>query len=408
MLVKLAFRNIFRNKKRSILSMLTVIVGVMGMILAYGLARGVEETTIRVDMETDFGHLRVMHKKYKEDESNFPLELQVQKPNQVINAVQKKWPGTVAFERIVFKVDLSDGQHSLRCRGVALSPDAAEKVYGFSKYGMKKNKLLDNENSIYIGSELAKTFEKKAGDTLTLVVRTRAGSLNALDFKIRDVIASGNMLVDGNSIYMSMKVGRKLLQMSKGSTDVIVWFRNKTNSIAAAAMVKGISADNYARTWQNKYQDIIELQKADRMFYNVLIAIIMLVAAIGIANTLLMSGYERQGEIGMMMAQGLQNNRIIQLFAAEATFLGLFGSLFGVLLGAPMAYYYQAKGIPIPGGTEMLEGTTMSISTTIYFSVSLELILFSVALGVGISILGSLWPAWRFTRLEPIEALTKG
>ncbi|HAA56683.1 MAG TPA: hypothetical protein DCE42_18100, partial [Myxococcales bacterium] len=83
MLLKMAFRNVFRNKKRSFLSMLTVIVGVMGMISAYGLARGVEDTIIRVDVDTDFGHLRVMHKAYNKDKANFPLELQVQKPKQV-------------------------------------------------------------------------------------------------------------------------------------------------------------------------------------------------------------------------------------------------------------------------------------------------------------------------------------
>ncbi len=408
MLIKLAFRNMFRNKKRSVLSMITVIVGVMGMILAYGLARGVEETTIRVDMETDFGHLRVMNQKYKEDEANLPLDLPVHQPSTIIQQIQRTWPDAVAFPRVIFKVDLSDGQHSLRCRGVALPPEAAEKVYRFSQYGQRKVKLAENENSIYLGAELAKTFGKKVGQRLTLLVRTRAGSMNALDYRIRDIIATGNMLVDGNTVLMSLRTGRKLLQMPTGATDVIAWFPNKEDSVQAASLVRKISSQNYPRTWQHKYQDIIELQKADRMFYNALIAIIMLVAAIGIANTLLMSGYERQGEIGMMMAQGMQTHRIIQLFAAEAGFLGLFGSLFGLLLGAPLAFYFQSNGISIPGGAEMMEGTTMSISTTIYFSVNAQLLLFSVVLGVGISVLGSLWPAWRFTRLKPIEALTKG
>lgn len=407
MLTKLAFRNIFRNTKRSLLSMLTVIVGVFGMIMAYGLARGVEETTIRIDMETDFGHLRIMHKKYKKDELNLPLELQVQKPKAIIRSLQKKWPGALAFERLIFPVDISNGEHSLRCRGVALPPNAAEKAYQFSKYGIKKLKLPKNKNSIYLGSELAKTFEKKPGDSLTLLVRTPAGSLNAIRFEIRDVIASGNMLVDGNSVYMSMQSGRKLLQMPSGSTDVIVKLPNKNDSIAAAAWIQTISQQNYARTWQNKFQDIIELQKADRMFYDALLFIIMMVAGIGVANTLLMSGYERQSEIGMMMAQGMRTPKIIQMFAYEAAFLGLFGSLMGVLLGAPLALYLQAHGIPIPGGAEMLEGAKMSISSTIYFSVNAQLILLSVAAGVGISMLGSLWPAWRFTRLKPIEALTK-
>lgn len=406
MLLKMAFRNVFRNKKRSFLSMLTVIVGVMGMISAYGLARGVEDTIIRVDVDTDFGHLRVMHKAYNKDKANFPLELQVQKPKQVIQAIKKKFPNAVAFERILFAVDLGDGLHSVRCRGIALPAKAAEKAYSFKQYTQKKRLLVDGENSIYLGAELAKLFEKKVGEAVTLLVRTSSGSLNALDFTIRDIIRTGNLLVDSNTLYMSLKTGRDLLQMPKGSTDVIVRLPKETQSVAAAAAVSGISSDNFARTWQHKMQEIIELQKIDRQFYNFLIALIMFVAAIGIANTMLMSGYERHGEIGMMMAQGMRSAAIMKMFAIEAFFLGLFGSLIGGAIGSSIALYFQAYGMPLPGGNEIAEGASMTISTTIYFSVSAQLIIMSFVIGVVISVLGSLWPAWRFTRMKPLEVMT--
>lgn len=405
MLVKLAFRNLFRNVKRSILSVMTIIVGVMGLIMAYGMVRGVEDTFIRVDIDTDFGHLRVMHKDYTKEEENMPLDIQVQKPKQVVQALQKKWPTATVFQRIVFATDLSDGVNTLRCRGVALPADAAEKAYKFAQYTSKKTKLVKGENSIYMGADLAKTFKKKVGDRITLVVRTRAGSINALDFTIRDVLSVGNMLVDSMSIYMSMETGRKLLQMKQGATDVIARLPGRKDAKAAAALAGTVSPQNFPRTWRHKAQEIIDLQQLRRKIFNIMIGLILLVASIGIANTLLMSGYERRGEIGMMMAQGMRTKSIMSMFAMEAGALGLFGSLVGAAIGSAGALYFQTYGFQIPAGTGYEEVTTMSVASTIYFLFSIDLAIIAVVIGVVVSVLGSLWPAWRITRLEPRDVL---
>lgn len=405
MLLKLAIRNIFRSKKRTILSIVTVIVGVMGLIMAYGLVRGVEDTFIRVDIDTDFGHLRVMHKDYLKEEENFPLDLQVQKADAIQKAIQAKWPKAIVFPRIAFTAELGDGENTLRCRGVALPVDAAEKAFKFSQFAQKKTKLVKGENSIYIGSALAKTFKKKVGDTLTIVARTRSGSINAIDFKIRDILYVGNMLVDSMSVYMSMETGRKLLEMPKGATDITVRLPKRSLSVAAASLAQSFSKQNFPRTWQHKGQEIIDLQKVRRKLFNVILFVILLIAAIGIANTLLMSGYERRGEIGMMMAQGMQSSRIMRLFALEAAALGLLGSLIGAVLGSAGALYLEAYGFRLPKNTGYEEVTTMSVADTIYFSFSIDLVIIAVSIGVIISVLGSLWPAWRITRLETREVL---
>ncbi len=405
MLTKLAFRNLFRNFKRTILSVLTVVVGVMGLIMAYGMVRGVEDTFIRVDIDTDFGHLRVMKKGYLKEEENMPLDILVQEPQKTVQAIQKKWPKATVFQRIIFTAELGDGVNTIRCRGIALPAEAAEKAYRFSQYARKKRKLVKGENSLYIGADLAKTFKKEVGDRLTLVVRTQAGSLNALDFTIRDVLSVGNMLVDSMSIYVSMETGRKLLQMPKGAVDVIARLPSRKDSVAAAAVAGSVSSKNFPRTWQHKAQEIIDLQQMRRKIFNIMIALILLVAAIGIANTLLMSGYERRGEIGLMMAQGMRSGWIMRMFAMEAGALGLFGSLVGAAIGSAGALYFKAYGFTIPAGTGYEEVTTMSVASTIYFSFSVDLVITAIIVGVVVSVLGSLWPAWRITRLEPRDVL---
>ncbi|HAA57626.1 MAG TPA: hypothetical protein DCE42_22860, partial [Myxococcales bacterium] len=80
--------------------------------------------------------------------------------------------------------------------------------------------------------------------------------------------------------------------------------------------------------------------------------------------------------------------------------------LIGGAIGSSIALYFQAYGMPLPGGNEIAEGASMTISTTIYFSVSAQLIIMSFVIGVVISVLGSLWPAWRFTRMKPLEVMT--
>ena len=418
-LFKIARRNLFRNTRRSVITMVTVVVGVMGFILSSGLVRGVEDSFVRMEIETEFAHLRIMGENYLKKEEDFPLDIRVKKPEAIRAAIQKKWPKAIAAPRIVFSVDVSNGYDMLKVRGIAIDAKAGEAAFKFSKYGTKKGRLLSDKNVMYMGADLAKTFGKKPGDTLTLKARDKDGSINAVDFEILDTIYMNNSLVDKFSVYMSLAAGRRFLSMPKEVTDIVVRLPSRKLSGAVSAFVKTNFAKTQdvmkgkkkptilAQTWQERTAMIIELNKVRRKMMNFIVFVILIIAAAGIANTMLMSGFERKGEIGMMQAMGMRGKEIIKLFAIEAGVLGFIASVIGAIMGSGFTYYLQVYGLSIGSKMDSMGGdaTSMGMMNVMYFVLSPTSIVVGIIVGVIVSMLSSLWPAWRITRLDPKDTL---
>ena len=411
-LLKLATLNIFRNTKRSILTMTTVFVGVFGFIMASGMVNGVEQTYVRIEIDTETAHLRVMHKRYLSEEENFPLDLLLPQQRAVHSVIKKGWPTALVVPRIIFSAQLGDGEQALGARGVAIDSALAEKAFSLSRYSSSKKPLPETGKWIFVGSIIAKSFKKKIGDTLTIESRTRDGSMNADDYQIAGVISTGNMIIDGGSFYIPLKSARDLLRMPTGLTDVVVKLPKKQDALLVSTRLQKQFGAVQAQTWQDKTRTIFELNKIRRQMFNVLISIILIVAAAGMANTVLMSAFERKGEIGMMMALGMPEGRIVRLFTAEAGMLGLIGSVFGALCGGSWAYYLQVYGWDISAMVEKTYGATgqttgLSVASFIFFDISFSTILMGIFLGVFVSLLASLWPAWRTTRFDPREVLAR-
>ena len=407
LLLKLAVRNVFRNVRRTLISAITVIVGTMALVAAYGLILGTEETINSVDIKTNTGHLRVFRKGYQKEEESFPLNIVADQPEKVMASIKKKWPTSLVFKRIVFSAKVIDGPFSLPARGNVI-PQKASKRFTFLQ---SNGKLMpDDGNVIFVGYSLAKVFKKKVGDTITLQARTRTGSYNANDFRIAGIFNAGNPLIDGATIFLPEKSGRRFLEMPKAATEVIAFLPHRDDSLAAASLISSVTAKNHPFTWQDRAKDLEQTNNIRKKMFNFLILILMLVAAAGLANTILIAGYERKGEVGMMLAMGYQRSRIIALFALEASFIGLLGGVIGTFLGSGITLYYQYNGLDISAKMEAIASspTAMSSANILYFQLSPTIVIVGVLLGVFTAVLAALWPASRITRLEPREILAGG
>lgn len=408
--IKMAVRNLFRNTRRSLLTIITIFVGVLGFIASSALVRGIEQSFIRIEIATDIGHLRIFRKGYLKEEENFPLDIVVKEPQKIEQALKNKFPTAVITKRIMFSAQLSDTRRNLHVRALAVDPETAETSFQFSKYASPQQKLPLSGNVIYMGVNLAESFQKKSGDTITVLARTQAGSINAIDFKILATLSMGNFLVDANTIYMPLQTGRSLLAMKTDITDMVVFLPSKHLSEPAAAVVANVAKQDFGQTWQDKTSVIIELNSVRRKMLGFLIVIILLVAAVGTANTILMSGFERRGEIGMMMAMGLQESRIIRMFTIEASILGVVGSVLGTLVGSALSLYYQIHGLDLSKQMSSIGGSTngsssMSMASIIFFELTPTMVIQGLILGTIVATIAALWPAYKITRFEPREVL---
>lgn len=192
-----------------------------------------------------------------------------------------------------------------------------------------------------------------------------------------------NSFINVTDIAVSLKDHSKLQQVSENYTQSK--FENKTSVL----------------TWKDfgaNYINVVELRK--RMI-NVLSIFILLIAAVGIINTMLMSMVERKREIGNLMALGVRRNQIVRLFLIEGGLLGFFGGLVAAFIGSIILYYGQTVGIPM----DMSKLGDVPIAGRLYFYLNFLDVLRYFLLGTGIAALATLYPAIKTSRLEPAVAL---
>ncbi|MGO8759181.1 MAG: ABC transporter permease [Terracidiphilus sp.] len=400
----LAFRNVFRNRRRTLMTLLMVGGGVAGLLLAGGyfafMTDGLRESTIR----NGLGHIQIFSAEhFKRDEVRV-LDTGIDNWQQVAATVASAEHVRGVAPRIEFYGMVSNGQKSSIYMGSAVDP-VAERSLGFSANLVSGHDLDAQPGAdvqALIGTGLAKSMNVKVGDGLTLLAVTSDGALNGIDVQIAGIVQSGVAEMDARYIRIPLGAAQRLLQSDR-VTNLVVGLDATANTDRAYAeltpllnrlpqqmeMKKWIDLATYYKQVRNLFDGIF-------LFMGVIVFFMVLMSSV---NTLLMSMFERTREIGTMLAMGTPNVWIVGLFMAEAALLGLLGAAIGVAGGNLLGLLVNALNFrmpPPPGYTvgilfHVLRVPGVMVGSSILVTVSL--------------VLASILPAIRASRLRITEAL---
>lgn len=272
---------------------------------------------------------------------------------------------------------------------------------------------LANRNypaDILIGAGLAKTLDVKIGEDLLLTVSPRGGGrAEGAKFIVSGIFRTGVNEVDSGMVYIPLKSAQKLLHLGRAVTQVAVLV-DTLEQTAQVQRALSLALANHKGLeilpWQVALKELYDAIVLDDGGMYVFLAIIFVVVVIGIFNTVLMSVLERTKEFGVMMALGTSGGRLFLIVACEAVLLGLVAAGVGLALGYALHSWVATVGIDISTLIgEDLEMAGISFSGRIYSKLPLAVALrwtFSVVVVV---LLSALYPAYRATRLEPVEAM---
>jgi putative ABC transport system permease protein len=400
----LAFRNVFRNRRRTVLTLLMVGGGVAGLILAGGyfafMIHGLRESTIR----NGLGHIQIFTAEHFRRDEVRVLDTGVddwQHVAQIVNTVPHV---RGVAPRIEFYGMVSNGQKSSVFMGSAVDPDA-ERSLGFDTNIVSGRNLSGkpgHDVEALIGSGLAKSMNVKVGDGLTLLAVTSDGALNGVDVEIAGIVQTGVAEMDARYLRITLSSAQRLLQSNR-VTNLVVGLDTTDDTDAAAAALEprlnGLPQQMVLKKWielATYYKQVRVLFNGIFLFMGIIVFFMVLMSSV---NTLLMAMFERTREVGTMLAMGTPRRWVVALFMCEAALLGVLGAGLGALGGHLMGALLNVSGLHLPPPP----GYTTSISFRVLHEAGTTI--GSVILVIVSLVIASILPAIRASRLQIVEAL---
>ena len=400
----LAFRNVFRNRRRTVMTLLMVGCGVAGLLLVGGffafMFQGLRESTIHDGL----GHIQIFTAEHFNRDEVHVLDAGIDDWRKAAASVQSVDHVRGVAPRIEFYGMLSNGVKSSVFMGSAVDPSAERKM-GFSPRlaaGRDLNESSSGDAEALIGTGVARSMNVKLGDGLTILAVTADGALNGIDVQVVGIVNTGFKEIDDRYLCIALPEAQRLLQ-SQRITNLVVGLdeTDNTDKVAAAFLprLSGISQPMVLRKWIDLaayYKQVRTLFSGIFVFLGVIVFVMVLMASV---NTLMMTMFERTREIGTMLAMGTPRAWIIALFMLEAMLTGILGAVAGLIGGNLLGMLLNASGLHLPPPP----GTTVEM----YFRVlHVPILMIGSSLLVILSLaLASIVPAIRASRMQIAEAL---
>jgi putative ABC transport system permease protein len=399
-LVRLAVRNVGRHRARTALVVGAVAFGVAGLILAGGFVQDIFRQLGEALIRSQSGHLQIARKGFFEQGTRFPEKYLIPKPAEVAAQAAQHVRAHVVMGRLAFSGLLGNGTADLPIVGEGVEPEKEAQLASFVT--MVAGRALEEQDryTAVIGQGLAESLRLDAGSRAVLLASTTEGALNTLDLEIVGVFQSFSKDYDARAVRVPLAAAQELLGVNGANTLVVLLVETSDTRRAAAALdAVAASGGLEVKTWQELndfYENTVKLY--DRQFL-VLQIIVLAMVMFGVANAVNMAVFERTGEFGTMRAVGDNARKIFSLVLVEGALLGLIGAALGVAAGVVLAVAISAVGIPMPPPPNSSVGYTAKIQIVPAVLGSAFLV------GWVATVLASIPPAWRVSRIPIVEAL---
>ncbi len=401
--LKLAFKNVTRNLRRTIITGLIMAFGVICLILAGGFMRysfwGLGENAIR----GQYGHLQIFNPEFLEQEEDKPLQFGIERSDSLIGIIQSVRSVQFSMPRIEFMGLLSNGEKSEAFIGEAIEPQP-ERRLSESRIRMDQGYHLGEatseveEDEVILAAGLAKSLKANLGDYLTLMVTTTTGALNAVDVKLVGVFSTGVPELDARLLKVKLATAQNLLVTDR-VTKIVVVLKETAMTDAAAEQISALLPNYKVKRWHELdtfYQAVVKLYNTIFGFMGILIFVIVLLAS---SNTMMMSIFERTREIGTLMAIGSSGKRVLGNFLLEGLVIGAIASASGLLLGFLLSFLINHAGIMMPPPP----GSTFGYPLNVHYVASIYI--GSYIFMVVTAVISTLIPASKAARMKIVDAL---
>ena len=347
-MLKLALRNILRQRARTGLTLTAIALGVASLVLSGGFVEDIllhlREATIR----SQLGHLQVYKHGQFASGGQHPYDFLIDNPDAIERAVDAV-PGVVArADRVSFSGLISNRRGELPILGEGIEPEREASIGSAISMLAGRRLAADDDFGIMVGEGLANALKLKVGDSVDLLLTTREGAMNTLDFKLVGVFRSLSKEYDARAVRIPLRAAQELTATSGVNSVVVLLADTDLTARARADLETRLPPGFEVKTWQELadfYNNTAALYERQ---FGVLQVIILVMVLLSVANSVNMTLHERMPEFGIMRALGRTGRDVFRLAVLETALLGVIGAALGVAVGSILAWIISAIGIPMP------------------------------------------------------------
>lgn len=397
--ISMAARNLVRQRRRALLALSIIGGGVVTFLLAGGFIHWLLGNMREATIHSQLGHAQIIRPGYFRDGLGDPYRYLLPADTAAVEALTLPGLRTVT-PRLAFNGLVSSGDTTVSFMGEGIDPAREAPIMRSFRIVGGRNLQAADEHAAIVGAGLAANVGVGPGDRIVLLATSAAGGLGAVELEVAGLFVTTAKAYDDAALRVPIEIARKLMGVEGATSWVVLLEHTDDTSAAVAALRAGLPAEAFEVVpWNDLadfYNKTVELFTRQVGVVRLLIAFIVVLS---ISNTLSMAVIERTSEIGTVMALGTRRRSVLAMFITEGALLGVMGGVLGVALGSLLAIAISYLGIPMPPPPGMDIGFTGRIS------VSPTLALDAFVLAFLTTLLASVMPALRASRLNIVDAL---
>ena len=411
-LLTIAWRNIGRNRRRSLLSLSAIAVAALTITLLFALLGGMEED-LRSNLVNHYnGEVRIRHREYGEYERFNPLHLRVEDATGVIGALEDRPEVSALSPRTSFPGAVFRAGRTYGLQGLGLDFSLEREYQDLSEILVEgafpdEVEVEGRRVPAAIGNGVAERLGLAIGDDFTLLTTTMSRGNNAMTFQVTGILDFPVGGLNAATFVAPLEAVQRLLRMDRSATQILLksapgYTPEETAEAAATALAELPQREELVVQPWTEIRTTYSFMEIARATYSFMALFFFVLGSTVIINTIMMTVVERRQEIGTLGALGMDGRQITKLFFYEAAIMSFIGSLLGVLGGVAIGLVLGRTGIDF---SQAMQGVSMEVSDVIYPKVEAPTTLLVLLFSTIVASIASYLPVRGAARIEPVEAL---
>ncbi|HPA15008.1 MAG TPA: ABC transporter permease [Desulfobacterales bacterium] len=408
-IIRLAWRNVWRNLRRTVLTLLTIMVGCAMIIFINAMGKGGHDQMIEDSVAMNTGHLQIHEKGFWD---NLTIDYAFQPSPELIRGLEDNKRISGYTERIIAGGLLYFNDRTRGALIQGIDPEREKRVGNLHQKIVPGGRYLNQDDSmqVVVGSTLAKNMGAEVNDTISMISQGFDGSVAADKFTIVGIFQSGNPEYDRELVLMPLSQAESTFTMMGYIHSIVIRLDDPSFLTEVKKEITSMVSMNRAELevmgWDELMPELVQFIIMDDIGGYIFDFILFLVVAFGILNTIQMAVFERTREFGVMLSIGTRPLRIASMILMESVFITMIGIALGIALGTGISVYFQFNPIDYSRFSE--EIAVWGFSTTVYPARVTPLnISVTSALTFLLAIIFSVFPAKRASKLDPVKAIRK-